>query len=133
LYAYAAVCPALGKMTSLVLPYANTDMMSLFLEEVALDFEDYFVVMLVDQAGWHISNSLRVPENIRLIPQPAHSPELNPAEHVWEELREKNFTNKAFRSLKEVEEALCTGIMDITNNPERLRSLTYFPYLNVQC
>jgi len=120
-------------MTSLVLPYANTDMMSLFLEEVALDFEDYFVVMLVDQAGWHISNSLRVPENIRLIPQPAHSPELNPAEHVWEELREKNFTNKAFRSLKEVEEALCTGIMDITNNPERLRSLTYFPYLNVQC
>jgi len=133
LYAYAAVCPALGKMTSLVLPYANTDMMSLFLEEVALDFEDYFVVMLVDQAGWHISHSLRVPENIRLIPQPAHSPELNPAEHVWEELREKNFTNKAFRSLKEVEEALCTGIMDITNNPERLRSLTYFPYLNVQC
>lgn len=62
LYAYAAVCPALGQMTSLLLPYANTDMMSLFLEEVAQDFKDYFVVMLVDQAGWHTSNSLKVPE-----------------------------------------------------------------------
>lgn len=104
MYAYAAVCPALGKMTSLLLPYANTEMMSLFLEEVAQDFKDYFVVMLVDQAGWHMSNSLRVPENIRLIPQPSHSPELNPAEHIWDELREKNFPNKAFCSLKEVEQ-----------------------------
>ena len=120
-------------MTSLVLPYANTDMMSLFLEEVGQDFKDYFVVMLVDQAGWHMSNSLRIPENIRLIPQPAHSPELNPAEHIWDELREKNFPNKAFSSLKEVEQALCTGIMDLANSPKRLQSLTHFPYLNVHC
>ena len=133
LYAYAAVCPALGKMTSLLLPYANTNMMSLFLEEVAQDFKDYFVVMLVDQAGWHMSNSLKVPENVRLIPQPAHSPELNPAEHIWEELREKNFPNKAFSSMKEVEKALCTGITNLANNPERLQSLTYFPYLDVHC
>ena len=46
---------ALGKMTSLILPYANTGMMNLFLEEVSRDFEDYFVIMLVDGAGWHRS------------------------------------------------------------------------------
>jgi hypothetical protein len=46
---------ALGKMTSLILPYANTEMMNLFLEHVAEDFKDCFVIMLIDQAGWHIA------------------------------------------------------------------------------
>ena len=50
---------ALGKMTSLILPYANTEMMNLFLEEVSRDFKDYFVIMLVDSAGWHRSGPLR--------------------------------------------------------------------------
>jgi len=40
-YVYSAVCMALGKMTSLILPYANTEMMSLFLAQVAEDFKDY--------------------------------------------------------------------------------------------
>lgn len=75
-YAYAAVAPQLGKMTSLVLPYANTQMMNLFLQQVSQDFSSYFIIMQVDKAGWHRSKSLEVPENIRLLPQPSHSPEL---------------------------------------------------------
>jgi hypothetical protein len=39
------------------------------------------------QAGWHRSKELQVPANIRLIEQPAYSPEVNPVKHVWEELR----------------------------------------------
>ncbi len=95
---------ALGKISALILPYANTAMMNLFLEEVSHDFKEHFVIMLVDGAGWHRSHGLRgVPENIRLIQQPSHSPELNPVEHLWEELREKHFPNKAFKSLDAVE------------------------------
>ena len=60
-YVYAAVCMALGEMTSLILPYANTEMMNLFLEEVSRDFKDYFVIMLVDGAGWHRSGNLKIP------------------------------------------------------------------------
>ncbi len=74
-YVYAAVAPAEGKMTSLILPRADTAMMNLFLEHVAKTFEDYFLVMQVDQAGWHQAKALQVPENIRLIPQPPYSPE----------------------------------------------------------
>ncbi len=59
LYVYAAVCMALGRMTSLILPYANTEMMSLFLQEVAEDFKDFFVIMLIDRAGWHVSKKLK--------------------------------------------------------------------------
>jgi len=76
-YAYSAVCPAMGKMTSLILPRANSEMMSLFLQQVSSDFADYFIIMLVDRAGWHVSARLIIPENIRLIPIPSHSSELN--------------------------------------------------------
>ncbi len=133
MYVYAAVCMALGKMTSLILPYANTDMMNLFLEEVSHDFKDYFVIMLVDGAGWHRSNDLKTPENIWLVQQPSHSPELNPVEHLWEELRENYLPNKAFKSLDAVEQALCKRLLDLHDNPARVSSMTNFPYLKVTC
>src|SRR6266446_10104285 len=72
-YVYAAVAPEQGLMTSLILPSANTATMNLFLAQVAEDFADYFIVMQVDQAGWHRAKDLHVPENIRLIFQPAYS------------------------------------------------------------
>ena len=133
LYVFTAVCPALGRMTSLILPYANTEMRNIFLKHVAEDFSDYFILMLVDQAGWHISQKLAVPENIRLIKLPPRSPELNPSEHIWEEVREKNFGNKAFRDLDGVEDTLCQGLNDLAKDPEKLRSMTNFPYLNITC
>jgi len=89
--------------------------------------------MLADQAGWHVSQDLKVPENMRLIKLPPRSPELNPAEHIWEELREKNFANRAFRDLDEVEDHLCQGLNDRAKDPEKLRSMTNFPYLNITC
>jgi len=117
----------------LILPYANTDMMNLFLEEVSNDFKEYFVIMLVDGAGWHMAKRLNIPENIRLLPQPSHSPELNPVEHIWEDLREKAMPNKAFRSLDQVEDALCRRLRELENSPEEVRSMTNFPYLRVTC
>lgn len=96
LYAYAAVAPALGQMVSLILPDASTAMMNRFLEEVSRVFSTYFIIMQVDGAGRHRANDLVVPENIRLISQPAYSPELNPVEHIWDELREKHFHNRCF-------------------------------------
>ena len=94
-YAYAAVAPELGLMTALVLPYANTEMMNLFLEQVSFEFKDYFLIMQVDGAAWHCSKSLLIPENIRLISQPAHSPELNPVEHLWEDKARKSFLQQS--------------------------------------
>jgi len=69
-YAYTAVAPERGRMTSLILPSANTAMMNLFLDQVSDVFADYLIVMQLDQAGWHTAHALKIPENIRLIPQP---------------------------------------------------------------
>ena len=132
LYAYAAVAPVLGQMVSLILPDASTVMMNCFLEEVSCVFSTYFIVMQVDGAGWHRANDLVVPENIRLISQPAYSPELNPVEHIWDELREKHFHNRCFPSLECVTQALCQGLTALADDAERLRSLTNFPHLNVR-
>ena len=132
-YVYTAVCMALGKMTSLILPYANTEMMNLFLEQVAEDFKGFFAIMLIDQAGWHMAKELRIPENIRLLPQSSHSPELNPVGHIWEDLREKAMPNKAFKSLDQLEEALCHRLRELDRHPETVRSMTNFPYLRVTC
>jgi hypothetical protein len=58
-YAYAAVAPALGQMTCLILPYVNTQMMNLFLQQVSREFADYFIIMQVDKAAWHRSSCLK--------------------------------------------------------------------------
>lgn len=130
-YAYAAVAPELGQMTCLILPYANTKLMNLFLSQISREFADYLVILQLDKAAWHRSKCLTVPENIRLILQPAHSPELMPVEHIWEELRENHFYNQVFQSLDQVEDALCQGLLELCSDCDRLRSLTFFPHLRI--
>jgi hypothetical protein len=110
---------------------ANSQMMTLFLAHVAAELADYFIVMLVDRAGWHMSHQLTVPENLRLLPQPPGSPELNPAEHLWDELRENETANRSFDSLEHLETALCQGLNRLASNPARLRSMTNFPYMQI--
>ncbi|MBF0583188.1 MAG: transposase [Magnetococcales bacterium] len=129
LYAFVAVAPALGMMTALLLPWANTQMMALFLAQVAEDFREYFVIMLTDGAGWHTSGDLLVPENIRLIKLPPRSPELNPTEHIWDEVREKYFHNEIFDSMDAVESRLMDGLRELGQDQARIRSMTHFPYL----
>jgi hypothetical protein len=128
-YAFAAVDPASGAMTCLVLPEANLAMMNRFLAQVAADFADSFVVMQVDGAPWHTSPNLHVPENIHLITQPASSPELNPVEHLWDDIREKEFPNVRHASLDEVKQAVSTGLRRLAAAPKKLSSMTFFPHL----
>ena len=66
-YAFAAVCPHDGVMDSLVLPWVNAQTMSLFLSTVSERHAKEFIVMVMDQAGWHIASALQVPTNMRLV------------------------------------------------------------------
>jgi DDE superfamily endonuclease len=118
-------------MTSLLLPWANTDKMNIFLVPVSEIFSKYFMVMQVDQVGWHRSKALAFPENIRLLSQPASSPEVNPVEHLWEELREKYLPNRVFSSLDLLIEMLCQGLNEQTDDQERLRSMMFFPQFRI--
>jgi hypothetical protein len=130
-YAFTAVAPSLGKMCSLILPTVNTDMMNLFLAHVSQTFSDYFVVMQVDQASWHFAKELVIPENIRLIKQPPYSPELNPVEHIWEDIREKYFHNRIFSSLEHLTDCLCSALNTLAEQTQRITSMTTFPHLQM--
>jgi hypothetical protein len=83
--------------------------MSLFLAEVAERHAEQFNLMVMDQAGWHLAGDLEVPNSVRLIYLPPYSPELNPAEHLWEAVREECFANHVFADLDAVEVALARG------------------------
>lgn len=129
LYAFSAVSPHDGVMDSLVLPWVNAETMSLFLAEVAQRHAGEFVFMVMDQAGWHIAGELTVPENMRLMFLPPYSPELNPAEHLWEALREDCFANHVFRDLDAVQDTLCTGLARLEADPRRTQSMTGFRWI----
>ena len=106
-------------------------MMNLFLLQVSKEFKDPVLIMQVDGAAWHSSSDLVIPAHIRLITQPAHSPELNPVEHLWESIRENHFYNQVFDSMDAVMDKLCQGLNELISAPAQLRSMTYFPHLRI--
>lgn len=129
LYAFIAVSPHDGVLDSLVLPWVSAETMSLFLSEVAQRHADEFIVMVMDQAGWHVAGDLVVPQNMRVVLLPAYSPELNPAEHLWEALRDDCFANHVFANLDAVETALTHGLVALEADPTRTRSMTEFRWI----
>ena len=128
-YAFSAVSPHDGVMDSLVLPFVNAEMMSMFLALVASRHPEDFIVMVMDRAGWHIAEALEVPANMRIVFLPPYSPELNPAEHIWKALREGWFVNTVFRNMRAVVDTLCQGIRTLEFNLERTQSLTGFDWI----
>jgi transposase len=106
-------------------------MMNIFLMHVSQTFSDYFIVMQVDQASWHHAKALALPENIRLIMQPPYSPEVNPVEHVWDDIRENYFHNRVFSSLDVLTETLCHALNTLADEPKRITSMTNFPHLQI--
>jgi hypothetical protein len=128
-YAYAAVSPLDGALDSLILPDVDTDSMSLFLSIVSERHSNETILMFMDQAGWHKAKALIIPSNIRLFNLPPYSPELNPAEHLWEEIREKWFPNLVFKSIAGVEDTLMDALATLEHDPERVAGLAGFHWI----
>ncbi len=79
--------------------------------------------------GWHRAHELAVPTNMKLLALPPYSPELNPAEHIWEYLRENEMRNRIFNDLDEVMDAVETSLYHLYQKPETLRSMAAFPWI----
>jgi hypothetical protein len=97
------VSPQDGALVSLVLPEVNAELMSLFLAEVARRQAGTFLLVVLEGAGGHRAKDLVIPANMRLESLPVRSPELNPAGHLWEEIREKWLGNQLFVHQQAVE------------------------------
>ena len=121
-YAYGAADPVSGDNFFLVLPRCSTDWMNVFLGELSKEYPDDLILLCCDGAPWHKSGGLEVPGNIRLFHIPPYTPEMNPVEQVWKELRKRGFKNELFATLEKVVGRLCETICELSN--ETVKSIT---------
>lgn len=112
------------------MPAANTDTMNIQLRDLGQQITDTVQVLLVlDQAGWHNSRGLRVPDNITLLPLPPYSPELNPVEMIWRYLRQHYLSNRQYRDHDALFEAGGKAWNALSDEPNRIQSICLFPWI----
>lgn len=124
MYLFGAACPASGVAVGWIMPTSNTVCMNLHLSEISRSAaSDVHVVLLLDNAGWHGSKGLRVPDNITLAPLPAYSPELNSMEPVWLYLRSHYLSNRVYADHDALYAAGCEAWNRFTADPERVKTV----------
>ena len=121
-YVYGSVEPLTGESCFVVMPYCNTESMNVFLEELSNTFPRDKIILACDGAAWHKSGSLIIPENIELIFILPYTPEMNPIEQIWKEIRKRGFKNEVFQTLQKVVDRLCDTICSLSN--DTIKSIT---------
>ena len=124
-YLYGAICPARGVGAAIILPAVNTEGMNEHLREIATQVSPgAHAIVVCDGAGWHQRGKrLELPENITLLPLPPYSPELNPAENVWEYLRGNKLCAIVWDSYEAIVDACCKAWNFLVSDPDRIRSI----------
>jgi hypothetical protein len=127
---FGAVCPERDAGVALAMPEVSTAAMGLFLAELSRSLPaGTHAALVLDGAGWHVSEDLVVPANLTLIRLPPYSPELNPVERIWLYLRERYLSHRVLDGYAAVLEAACRAWNALIGEPGRLTSLTAYPYL----
>lgn len=130
LYLFGAVCPASGQSNAWIMPAANTQTLQIQLDELSRNLHaDHHMLLILDGAGWHKSLALRIPDNLTLLHLPPYAPELNPAELLWRELRQRYLSNRVYADLQELDQALEHAWRRLSDDPQRLQQLTNFDWI----
>lgn len=122
-YLFAAVNPLTGASSALIAPTVNTHYMNRHLQFISREAgPGVHVVLVLDQAGWHVAKALKVPGNITLLFLPPYSPELNGAERIWSYLRSHYLSNRVYKDYDELFEAIRRAWNGL--DAQRLKTLT---------
>ena len=123
-YLFGAICPARGTGAAVVRPSANTQAMPHHRDEIARNLAPKaHAIVVLDQAGWHTTEKLRLPQNLSLPPLPSKSPELNPVENVWQFLRQNKLSNRIFGGYEAIVTAACEAWNSLVADPARITSI----------
>ncbi len=118
-----------GGVYWLVLPTVNKELFSMALREFAREVgaagEDKRILVVLDQAGWHTSGEVALPEGIHLEFLPTGSPELQPAERLWP-LTNEAIANRLFEEIEELEEVLVERCVQLLDQAGTIRDLTNY-------
>ena len=108
----------------------NTDNMNRFLGQISKKYCEEFIVIVLDGASSHKSKDLMVPENVSCVLLPPYSPELNPAEQIWNMLRRDYFANRVFDSLAAAIKQAEKGLATMAADKIAMKSLSNWPWIN---
>jgi len=128
LWLYGFVHPESGESYFWILPKVNTKLFSLVLADLAQEFQlncNKRILLVLDQAGWHTTEKLVLPEGVDLFFLPSYSPELQPAERLWP-LTNEAIANYSPTNLDELETILVYRCQQIMKQQEHVRGLTCF-------
>lgn len=124
------MCPASGESVGLLSPYMDAQIMNIFLRQLSHQLpQEVQAVLLWDQAGFHKSKALHVPQNISIIELPAYSPELNPVEPLWQFLRSHYWSNRRYGNYDQLRLAACDAWQAVCLEPELIRSVCHCTYV----
>jgi len=131
-YIFGAVCPHRDIGAALVLPYANAQAMNLHPRGDQQPGNARQSRRPPPRAGWHqTGGKLRLPRNISLLHLPPYSPELNPAENIWQFLRQNHLSNRIFESYTDIVDACCAAWNAIVSEPKRIASIAIRDWASV--
>jgi len=125
---YGAVSPIDGDSFFMVLDKSNTENMSLFMTELSKKYPNDLILFVMDRASWHKACALKSHTNIWRFFIPPRTPEMNPIEIVWREIRKLGFKNKAFSSIDEVVQKFHEVVEQHMSN-EAIRNLTLWSWV----
>jgi transposase len=107
-----------------MLPFANTRAMQMHLDEISRNVAARaHAVVLMDRAGWHKTDKLKVPKNLTIILLPSRSPELNPVENIWQYLRQNWLSNTIFDDYQAILDAGCNAWNRLIADPQTIMSI----------
>ena len=89
--------------------------MTLFLQKLSEEYPKDRILLVCDGAAWHKAKTLAIPQNIRLLFLPPATPEMNPIEQIWKEIRKRGFHNEIFQTLDKVIDRLCDTICSLSH------------------
>ena len=123
---YGAVEPATGEHFFYSFSHLDAACFGRFVELFGAAFPESLNLLHLDQASAHIATTFTWPDNVVPIFQPSHSPELNPIERLWQDLK-KLFKDHNFPSLPALRQRVFAVVNSLTTSV--LRSLIGWSYL----
>jgi len=129
LYVVGAVCPQSGESVGLLSPSINSDVVNLFIKQFAKEVSpDVHVLLVWDQAGFHTSKKLKIPESMTILPLPPYSPELNPVENLWHYLRSHYWANRIYADYDDLRIAAVDAWQKAALDKEIVKSVCFTKY-----
>ena len=124
-YLYGAVEPRTGERFFLEFSHLTADCFQVFLDKFSEAFRESLNLIVLDNGRFHHAKVLKIPENVVLLFLPPYSPELNPIERLWQDIKAKLFS-QGYETFEDMQTKVTEILLNYSN--ATIAKLTGFSY-----